>query len=98
MKGPSGATVMKVRQKCCEGTLINSPLRKRQGIDSEIDCSLTYLHHRQLSLISYPTSNLCVEDTLKLLVGHSLLHPPTMCLKEHRKIVARGKTPEERSD
>ena len=40
---------MKVRQKCYEGTLINSPLHRRQGIDSEIDRSQTYLHHRELS-------------------------------------------------
>ena len=43
VKGPGGATVMKVRQKCYEGTLINSPLRRRQGIDLEIDLSQTYI-------------------------------------------------------
>lgn len=36
VKTPSGATVMKIREKCYEGTLTNSPLRIKKGFNSQI--------------------------------------------------------------
>ena len=49
VKTPSGATVMKIREKCYEGTLTNSPLRIKKGFNSQIVPSQNYLHRELTS-------------------------------------------------
>jgi len=63
---------MKIREKCYEGTLTNSPLRIKKGFNSQIVPSQNYLHHCELTSDKMSQIELMCQRYIEAFIGHSL--------------------------